>query len=309
MARLTNIPRYALVGPTASGKTDVIHELAGTFGAGVISADAMMVYREMDIGTAKPGTNERGTIPYAGIDLADPDQAFSAFNYLTSVEHEMTAKRQTEQWLIAGGTGLYVKCLLAGLEESDGPNAELRQEGEQVLAIQGFEALKKWCRNRIPGIDANLPAGDAENPRRWIRAVERGGSAVKEVSAFQVPGETKIAGLMWSRPELEKRIRHRVDAMYDRGLVDEVEMLRNKYDVLSPTAAKAIGYAEAGELLDGTITRSEAIERTNIRTRQYAKRQMTWFRNQFHTQWIELTPGDTIHEIARRVADCWKLHG
>jgi len=309
MARLSHIPFRVLVGPTAAGKTDVIHELAGMHETGVISADAMMVYRGMDIGTAKPAIIERGDIPYAGLDLANPDQSFSAYDYLAAIEKQQSGAGQPDHWLIAGGTGLYVKCLLAGLDESEGPNLEFRNEAEAILASRGFASLQEWCKQKIPEIEASLPVGDVANPRRWIRAVERGLQENPDDKSFQVPERIGIVGLSWSRADLEQRIAARVKNMYASGLLDEVTLLRKLYADFSDTAAKAIGYAEAGKVLDGRLTIEDAVNQTIIRTRKYAKRQMTWFRNQFKTYWIELTPGDSIKGIARRVSDYWKNYG
>jgi len=309
MARLSHIPFRVLVGPTAAGKTDVIHELAGMYGTGVISADAMMVYRGMDIGTAKPSLLERGQIQYAGLDLADPDQPFSAHDYLLAVENQLSGINQSEQWLIGGGTGLYIKCLLAGLDEFEGPNVQLRDEGEAIMNLHGFPALIEWCKQKVPDIEATLPKGDVGNPRRWIRAVERGLQGSDRASSFQIPAQTRIAGLLWNRTDLEHRIAMRVKKMYASGLLEEIAMLRQRYAGFSETAVKAIGYAEAGDVLDGSLSVEEAINRTIIRTRKYAKRQMTWFRNQFNTFWIEVTPDDSIQVIARRVAEYWNTNG
>jgi len=309
MTRLSHIPFRVLVGPTAAGKTDVIHELAGMYGTGVISADAMMIYRGMDIGTAKPTVNERVNISYAGLDLADPDQSFSAHDYLVAVEKQLTGSNQPEQWLIAGGTGLYVKCLLAGLGEFQGPNVQIRNEAEGILTNRGFPALIAWCNQKVPDIEATLPVGDVSNPRRWIRAVERGLQDSTQATSFEIPANTRVAGLSWNRTDLEQRIIVRVKKMYASGLLEEVAILRQRYAGYSETAVKAIGYEEAGKVLDGSLTVEEAINSTIIRTRKYAKRQMTWFRNQFNTFWIEVTPDDSIQGIARRVAEYWNHHG
>lgn len=304
MARLAAQPALYLVGPTAVGKSDIAHELARRAGMGVISADAMMVYRGMDIGTAKPSLAERAGLVYAGLDLTAPDQPFSVFDYLVSIGRETAAQGH---WMVAGGTGLYVRALAEGLHDDPGMDPEIRNEAEALLAAEGFEALKVWCRSRLPGVDSQLPPGDAGNPRRWIRAVERGGCRpVRRVEA--TPGRC-IIGLRRERADLEARIVRRVDAMYRGGLLDEVTMLRRRYPAWSKTASAAIGYAEAAAVLDGTMPVEAAMERTVIRTRQYAKRQMTWFRHQLATTWIEVAADETAGSVATRVLNAWEHHG
>ena len=306
MARLTTIPSLVLVGPTASGKSDVAHHLARRLNLGVISADAMMVYRGMNIGTAKPTTEERGDLPYLGLDLTNHDQSFSVYDYLASVEQGMTRYGPDAMWMAAGGTGLYVRALVHGLDDDPGENLEVRRAAETILSEEGFEALKTWCCARQPDLAAHLPPGDLANPRRWIRAVERGvsrpgGAPVRHPLSC-------VVGLRREKADLETRIRRRVDLMYTSGFLDEVSTLRRANAVFSPTASMAIGYAEAIAVLDGKMTQREAIEQTVIRTRQYAKRQMTWFRNQLPTRWIDVRDTDDIATLADRVIECMEHH-
>lgn len=306
MARLTTIPSLVLVGPTASGKTDTAHLLARRFGTGIISADAMMVYRGMNIGTAKPSSDERGDIPYLGIDIADPDHAFSVFDYLNAIEQGMTRHPKVVPWMVVGGTGLYVRSLVKGLDDDPGADSAVRQEAEVVLSANGFEALKAWCRLRQSDIDINLPPGDRQNPRRWIRAVERGVGHPRGAASLDT--NVCVVGLRRDRADLENRIRQRVDVMYRQGFIDEVAMLRKTFPTFSDTAAKAIGYAEALSVLDGRCDQKTAMERTMIRTRQYAKRQMTWFRNQLPTTWIDINDTDDVASVTDRVIVCWEHH-
>jgi len=303
-------PEYVLVGPTASGKSDVAHEIAGRTGTGIISADAMMVYRGMDVGTAKPTSAEQQVHVYAGIDLTTPDRSFSVYDYIASVDQQRVSARTGTRWIVVGGTGLYVRCLLKGLDSRQGADPKLRQAAEAVLAGQGFEELKVWCEENLPGISSALPVGDRGNPRRWIRAMERGiGGTDAEPVKPKLPAHIRVVGLNWPRADLEKRIMARVDRMYDGGLLDEVVQLRRYYAILSPTAEKAIGYAEAMAVLDGKLSLNEAKQITTIRTRQYAKRQMTWFRHQLPTLWIDVTENDRVGDIARSVESAWNAHG
>lgn len=305
MTQLSSTPKYILVGPTAAGKSDVAHEIAHRTGWGIISADAMMVYKDMRIGTAKPAVAERGYIPYAGIDITTPDTTFSVHDYLMTVNRQISAMHHVTQWMVVGGTGLYVRCLIKGLDEQGGADEELRKIAESVLHSSGFDALKKWCIERVPHLENTLPTGDIGNPRRWIRAVER---RVTEPFAGKpaIPDDISIVGLKWSREILEQRMISRVKKMYADGLLDEVAYLKKQYETLSSTAMKAIGYAEAIAVLEGKINVNEAREKTVIRTRQYAKRQMTWFRHQLPTRWIDMTGVESLDDVALQVQKLWE---
>jgi tRNA dimethylallyltransferase len=208
--------------------------------------------------------------------------------------------------MVAGGTGLYVRALVHGLDDDPGVDLALRQEAETILSEDGFEALKTWCCARQPDLPSHLPPGDLANPRRWIRAVERGGSRSGGVPIHQPLA--CVVGLRREKADLEARIRLRVDQMYASGFLDEVTALRYTNAIFSPTAAMAIGYAEAVAVLDRKMTQSEAVEQTVIRTRQYAKRQMTWFRNQLPTRWIDARDTDDVATLADRVIECMKHH-
>jgi tRNA dimethylallyltransferase len=299
------LPTLMLVGPTAAGKTGVAHILAERHGLGLISADAMMVYRGMDIGTAKPTRAERERFDYSGLDLAEPDQSFSAHDYLREVSAQSTGNDRA----VVGGTGLYVRALLKGLDAAAGSDPAWREEAETCLRDEGFEVLQQRCRERCPTIDKDLPEGDRGNPRRWIRWVERAGAEVATAPAL-IPGEAcSVIGLRRDKDDLQNRIIQRVDAMFALGLVDEVTALKNRFEHFSMTAEKAIGYAEVSAMLQGEMSRDEARERMVIRTRQYAKRQMTWFRHQLDVHWIDAAPGDDDEALASLVEKVWRTHG
>ena len=300
-------PRLILVGSTATGKSDVAHIIARRQGWGIVSADAMMVYRGMDIGTAKPTPRERNGIAYAGLDLADPSRRFNAHDFASAVERELEADGGRHTWIVVGGTGLYVQALLGGLPDVPGPNEAQRREAEVVLAGEGMAALKAWCKARASAIETWMPETDLENPRRWIRALERGGPP--DTSKITLPPGSIVVGLRRTREDLEDRITRRVDQMYRNGLIDEVRTLRHQFGSLSDTAAKAIGYAEAMAVMDGKMTENEAKSATMIRTRQYAKRQTTWFRHQFDTRWIDVAAQDPAESVAARVLAEWERHG
>ena len=296
-----------LVGPTASGKSAVAQFLAQqTPPRPIISADSMAIYRGMDIGTAKPTAAERAAVPSFGFDLAPPDQPFSAGNYLAAIRAAIpaiTAAQATP--IVVGGTGLYVKALTLGLDPPPS-NPELRAQAENILQTHGLPALQAATRALNPAEYAKLR--DPENPRRVIRAYEllAAGHPLPRPSDRPRP---PMAGLLLPSDELHARIARRARQMFAHGLVEEVRHLRQTHPALSPTARHAIGYEEAAAVLDGRLTEETAIRQVTTRTRQYAKRQMTWFRNQADVRWVEVTPRDDTERLANKVRQIWSALG
>jgi tRNA dimethylallyltransferase len=279
------------------GKTAVAHVLAHRLGLPILSADSMLVYRGMDIGTAKPSLEDRKGIAYFGIDLVGPEQDFSVADYLAAVR----ASNPPPQVIVAGGTGLYAKCLLQGLDEVAPPDEALRQR----LASLPVEELQAELRRVDPeGFDR---LRDKQNPRRLVRALEKAHGGRTAGLGWSDPAGT-IVGLRMDPSRLANRIEARVEAMYAGGLLDEAARLRAAGG-LSKTARQAIGYAEAWDVLDGKASVPVAMERTAARTRQLAKRQMTWFRNQAHVDWIEVGPGADAQALADMVHSRWQQHG
>ena len=296
-----------LVGPTASGKSAVAQFLAQqTPPRPIISADSMAIYRGMDIGTAKPTAAERAAVPSFGFDLAPPDQPFSAGNYLAAIRAAIpaiTAAQATP--IVVGGTGLYVKALTLGLDPPPS-NPELRAQAENILQTHGLPALQAATRALNPAEYAKLR--DPENPRRVIRAYEllAAGHPLPRPSDRPRP---PMAGLLLPSDELHARIARRARQMFAHGLVEEVRRLRQTHPALSPPARHAIGYEEAAAVLDGRLTEETAIRQVTTRTRQYAKRQMTWFRNQADVRWVEVTPRDDTERLANKVRQIWSALG
>jgi tRNA dimethylallyltransferase len=304
---------YMLVGPTASGKSSVAQLLAEQTGSPVVSADSMSIYCGMDIGTAKPSPEERAAVQHFGIDLVDPTGAFSVGDWLNAVrpawgqpkhcsisgevKNNATMLRLTPSApIVAGGTGLYVKCLLQGLDDLPAADEELRERAEKMTLAE----LQSEARAAAP--EAYEAFADKENPRRLIRLIEHGGAPARRDK--EIP---TVVGLHVERNELHTRIAARVETMYAGGLLEEARGLIGLE--LSSTARHAIGYAEAFAVLRGEMTEAEAKERTIIRTRQLAKRQMTWFRHQLKVQWIETAELPTIGKLAEKVSNVWENGG
>lgn len=308
-----------LAGATATGKSAVAQFLAERHGAAILSADAMLVYRGMDIGTAKPTREERARVPYFGLDCVSPAEDFSVAAWLgawggvgvahnngavprpSSVSRETPPPRlrASAPLFVAGGTGLYFSALLRGLEPTPPGDPELRARLEALGADE--------VRRRLAARGAELSEADWGNPRRLVRALEileLGGALPKGWGARVKP---VLPALTWERAALHARIARRVDAMYREGLLEETAALRARCPVWSRTAAQAIGYAEAMAVLDGVCSMAEAKERTVIRTRQLARRQETYLRHQFDVRWIAVSETDDLPSLAARVEAVWGL--
>jgi tRNA dimethylallyltransferase len=306
---------FFLVGPTASGKSAVAQLLAQKMNAAILSADSMLVYQGMDIGTAKPSAKDRARVPYHGVDLVNPDRDFSVYDYRKAVLASVRSSASGAQPILAvGGTGLYVRALTDGLDVVQGTRGDERGRWEAMLAEQGLASLLEELRRLNPAVYADLP--DKQNPRRVIRALE----IASDTTAFRVrswqkepaaQSATPLIGLMPDPETLGRRIEQRVTRMYEEGLTDEVLGLVGRYGELSRSAGQAIGYAEVLAYLNGKCTCREAQERTVVRTRQLAKKQRTWFRHQARVEWIEpdAKHASDVRWLAARVKGAWDKYG
>ncbi len=301
---------WFLVGPTASGKTAVAHELARRLGVGVLSADAMAVYRGMEIGTAKPTAEERKAFDYLGIDLADPSRRFSVGAYLASVRNQIHDRPEPDRVrLVAGGTGLYVRALLEGLDASAASAAEHRDYTDRLYREGGLEALHQALRQCAPGRIETLR--DPRNPRRVARAIEQAlsGASADAVRTWSSRPRGPLAGLRRSPEELAGRIEERVRRMFAGGLLEEAAEWLKREPPLSDTALHAIGYREAFSVVTGTCSVETAVARTAARTRALARRQRTWFRTQADVHWVDVTGDTEVEKTADQVQTIWEQHG
>ncbi len=298
---------FFLCGPTASGKTELAHRLALRDGYDILSADAMLVYRGMDIGTAKPTARERAEVRYFGLDLAPPDQCFSVADYLEAVSNQLQTVCH-RPLLVTGGTGLYLNALIYGLDSGPAPDLDARRQWEELSDSGGTAALREALRRRAPARLAALP--DPDNPRRLIRALEQAASGASEPSRSwrNQPPATPMAGLSITPEILRDRIAVRARAMVRAGLWSETETLLSA-GKLGRTARQAIGYAEAQAYLSGALSEEAVIERMIIRTHRLAKRQMTWLRHQLPVEWISLDAPRPITDIMADINLVWKRHG
>ncbi|MFH1477895.1 MAG: tRNA (adenosine(37)-N6)-dimethylallyltransferase MiaA [Verrucomicrobiota bacterium] len=307
----SDLRAWFLVGPTASGKSAVGQYIAEQTASAILSADAMLVYNGMNIGVAKPTAAERARVRYYGLDLVKPRELFSvgAWRSAALQAFQDAAARRLPPLIVVGGTGLYIKCLMDGISTCTPMQSAIRSEAEQRLAADGVGALQTWLGQVDPERYASL--ADPKNPRRLMRALETalGGEAPTAGNWRTARDSPPIPGLMWSLSQLYDRIQVRVQAMFAGGLLTEVELLLQAGFEQAPTARLAIGYAEAAAYLRARCSLAEAMAKTVARTRQLAKRQMTWFRHQCNVEWLAVDAAMTTADIAGAVRACWQAHG
>jgi tRNA dimethylallyltransferase len=299
-----------LAGPTASGKSELAWRLAERLNGEIISVDSMQVYRGLDIGTAKPSLAERGRVPHHLVDVVNLKESFSAAQFVTLAGAASSDIEQRGKVAIfCGGTGLYFKAYLEGLGEAAPPDAQLRSALESTPTA----TLLKELAGCDPVLYATI---DKKNRRRLVRAIEvfratgRPLSEQREAwrkfgSAPQDDGPASrpfFIGLERSSEDLHERINQRVERMFQRGLVEETRRLLALGLAENPTALQAIGYRQVVEYLRGERSLDETVEGVKIRTRQFAKRQKTWFRHQAQLNWINLAPGQPAETVADHLA-------
>ena len=289
-----------IAGPTAVGKSAVALALAERIGGEIISVDSMQVYRGLDIGTAKPSPQERERVRHHLIDVVELNEPFDAarFSRLARAAFADIQQRGAVP-ILCGGTGLYFKAFLEGLGEAPPANATLRSELEAVPLADLLRELEM----SDPVTFAKI---DRRNPRRIVRALEvirltgRPFSAQRSRWHSERPAlnSEPFFGLTRSSDDLRARIDARVDAMFARGLAQETEQLLKRGLAENKTAMQAIGYRQVVEHLRQARSLEETIALVKQRTRQFAKRQMTWFRRQFRLEWLNCTPEASPESVA-----------
>ena len=287
---VASAPPLALVGPTASGKTEAAIELAMRLRAEIVVVDSMTVYRGMDVGTAKPPDAERRGVPHHLLDVADPVEPFSVAEFQRLARDTLEAIRQRgRQPLLVGGSGLYFRAVIDDLE-FPGTDPVLRRRIEAEAEVVGPEGL----HSRLAAFD---PVGASKmeptNLRRVVRALEVAALTGRPFSSFaeawdRYPGDrVRAAGVIVPPETLHARIEQRARRMLDGGLLEETQRLFDEDAGPLVTASQAIGYAEAAEHLAGRITLEEAFETIVRRTKALARRQMAWFRRDPRVRWFE----------------------
>ena len=281
-----------ICGPTASGKTGLSIELAKKIKGEIVSADSMQIYQEMDIGTAKPTQEEKQGITHYVMDFVSPEERYSVADYKKEAKKaikEIIAKGKIP--IVVGGTGLYIDSLIYEIEY---PSIEFdenyRRNLEERVKKEGLETLYKEAKETDPLAIQKISQKDEKRILRILEIYHATGKTKteQEIESRKKPLEYdyQVYGLKWDRELLYQRINKRVDQMLQQGLIEEVKGILKKHDKF-PTAMQGLGYKEVVQFLKGDTTEEEMIEKIKMETRRYAKRQMTWFRKNKQTIWLE----------------------
>ena len=283
-----------ICGPTASGKTALSIELAKKINGEIVSADSMQIYKDMDIGTAKPTKQEMGEIKHYLLDFVSPEDRYSVAQYKQDAKKaikEIINKGKTP--IIVGGTGLYVDSLIYEIEYNDIKlDEEYRKKLEKIAEEQGLEELYKKAVEIDPEAMKKISQNDKKRIMRVLEIYHSTGKTKteqeKESRKNPVEYDYRVFAINWDREILYQRINKRVDIMVEQGLIEEVKEILNKYDKF-PTAMQGLGYKEVVDYLNGIYTKEEMIEKIKLETRRYAKRQLTWFKKNKQTIWLDGT--------------------
>ena len=281
-----------ICGPTASGKTALSIELAKKINGEIISSDSMQIYKDMDIGTAKPSKEEMQDIPHHLLDFVEPNQRYSVAEFKKDAEkaiEEILAKGKTP--IVVGGTGLYVDSLIYGIEYQDIElDEKYRQELENRVETEGLAKLYEEAKQIDPQAIEKISSNDKKRILRILEIYKSTGKTKtqQEIESRKngVKYDYKVFAINWERELLYERINKRVDIMIKNGLEEEVRNLVNKYTKF-PTAMQGLGYKEVVEYFDGILTYEEMIDKIKQESRRYAKRQLTWFRKNKETIWLD----------------------
>jgi tRNA dimethylallyltransferase len=295
------LPIILLAGPTAVGKTELALEMALRLGTEIVNADSMQVYRHMDIGTAKPTPEQRALVPHHLLDIADPDEPFDAARYVDLAQPVIEALRDREKIpLVVGGTGLYLKILTRGICPGAPGDAAIKQRLILELAEQGLPKLHEELLRVDPDAGRRIHPHDRQRILRALEVYRLTGSPLslrqsQHCFSEQIYRSIKIF-LYRERNVLYERINRRVLQMMDEGLLEEVRQLlaRGYGPELKPM--QSLGYKQAAACLGGALSRDSAVAETQRATRQYAKRQLTWFRGDSEFRWFHAEDRQGIWE-------------
>ncbi|MBL8853045.1 MAG: tRNA (adenosine(37)-N6)-dimethylallyltransferase MiaA [Planctomycetaceae bacterium] len=284
---------WFLTGATASGKSELSLALARQLNAEIISLDSMAIYREMDLGTAKPSRIARQSIPHHLIDILAPHESYSVSQYReAAIETIQDIQSRAKQVLFVGGTALYLQALLKGI--FDGPPADwaFRQAIDEEVQQVGHERLHERLKLVDPLSADKLHPNDTKRIVRALEVLHLTGKPIshqqREFEQSLRPEQCRVFWLHRPRPELHQRIEQRVEAMFRDGLISEVAGLLERYGQLSHTATQAVGYKEVIAHLQGQGTVAQTMEQVKIRTRRFARAQETWFRNMAESRQLEI---------------------
>lgn len=288
---------FVIAGPTACGKSEIAVRLAERCGGEIVGADAFQIYEGLDLLTAKPGREMRERVPHHCLDVVPLTRRFDVAQFATLANQRITEiAARGKVPIVCGGTGLYVRALIRGLADLPGADAQLRAR----LEAQSIEALQRRLAELDPVASSQI---DLNNPRRLIRALEVCLLTGRPFSSFRTEWEQSGAPMRGvvvqrERADLHQRIAERTAAMFAAGVEDEVRAISE----IGPTANQAIGFREIRELIAGKRKREECIRAIDEATRQYAKRQMTWFRREAGLETIEISPTTDLEALIGALA-------
>ena len=297
-----------ICGPTASGKTSLSISLAKKINGEIVSCDSMQIYKEMDIGSAKPTVEEMQEIKHYLVDFVSPEKRYSVSEYKEDASkaiEEIINKGKTP--IIIGGTGLYLNSLIYNIQYNEMEvDLNYRRELEKEAEEYGLEVLYNRAKEIDPEAMEKVSANDKKRITRVLEiynATGRNKTELEKKSRKEVPYNYLIFGINMERSILYDRINKRVDIMLEQGLIEEVKNLINKYSNM-PTAMQGLGYKEVKEFLDGNISKEEMIEKIKMETRRYAKRQITWFKRIENIIWL-----DGLNKTEENVNSIMEVYG
>lgn len=299
-----------ICGPTASGKTALSIELAKKIEGEIVSADSMQIYKDMNIGSAKVMPEEMEGIRHYLIDFVSPDERYSVANYKQDAKkaiEKIISKGKTP--IVVGGTGLYVDSLIYEIEYNDIEiDEEYRRKLETIKEKEGLDILYKKALEIDPKAMEKISSNDSKRIMRVLEIYHSTGKTKTqqefESRTKEIPYDYRVFAINMDREKLYDRINKRVDIMLEKGLVNEVKNLLKKYNDF-PTAMQGLGYKEVKDYLEGNLSYEEMINKIKQESRHYAKRQLTWFRKNENTIWIDglNDTNDNINTILEEIKD------
>jgi tRNA dimethylallyltransferase len=309
-------PAILLMGPTGAGKTDLAAALVERLPLEIVSVDAAMVYRGMDIGTAKPSRELLARAPHHLVDLVDPAEAYSAARFLDDAGAAMAAiAARGRVPLLAGGTMLYFRALQSGLAALPAANPAIRRRLDQRAAVEGWPALHAELARLDPGAAARIRPGDRQRIQRALEVIEQSGRPLsaqlsEDLRRAANRHDLPLVLAHADRVLLARRLAARFDGMMRQGFLDEVRGFRSRGDLHAALPSmRLIGYRQLWQHLEGFLTLDEAQDKALAATRQLARRQLTWLRAEPRAEWFDAEDAATPERIAARVAEWLQKQG